>query len=138
MKKILVPIDGSKHSLKALDKAKLLVETFNSDEIIVMTVISDMIAVNIDYKTDIMSQNIAVAQQLLEDVEKTFAKSPVKLTTLYKVGDIAKEVVETADKEDVDLIVMGSRGLNMLSRTFLGSISHKVINSTDKSVLVVK
>ena len=60
------------------------------------------------------------------------------MTTLYKVGDITREIVEQAEKNDVDLIVMGSRGLGMLSRTFLGSISHKVINNTDRSVLVVK
>ena len=58
--------------------------------------------------------------------------------SMYKVGDITREIVEQAEKSDVDLIVMGSRGLGMLSRTFLGSISHKVINNTDRSVLVVK
>ena len=126
MKKILVPIDGSKHSFKALDKAKVLAEAFNS-EVIVMNVVSDII-----------SQNIAMGEQLLDSVKEAFKDSPVKLTTLYKVGDVAKEIVEKAEKEDVDLIVMGSRGLGVISRTFLGSISHKVINNTDKSVLVVK
>ncbi len=137
MKKILVPIDGSKHSFKALDKAKVLAEAFNS-EVIVMNVVSDLIAVNVDYKIDIISQNIAMGEQLLDSVKEAFKDSSVKLTTLYKVGDVAKEIVEKAEKEDVDLIVMGSRGLGVISRTFLGSISHKVINNTDKSVLVVK
>lgn len=103
-----------------------------------MNVVSDLIAVNVDYKIDIISQNIAMGEQLLDSVKESFKDSSIKLTTLYKVGDVAKEIVEKAEKDDVDLIVMGSRGLGVISRTFLGSISHKVINNTDKSVLVVK
>ena len=137
MKKILVPIDGSKYSFKALEKARVLCEKFRS-ELIVITVVSDIVALNVDYKIDIISQNIASAEQMLNQIEQDFKDSNIKLTTLYKVGDITREIVEQAEKNDVDLIVMGSRGLGMLSRTFLGSISHKVINNTDKSVLVVK
>lgn len=137
MKKILVPIDGSKFSFKALEKARVLCEKFGS-ELIVITVVSDIVALNVDYKIDIISQNIASAEQMLKQIELDFKDSNIKLTTMYKVGDITREIVEQAEKSDVDLIVMGSRGLGMLSRTFLGSISHKVINNTDRSVLVVK
>ena len=137
MKKILVPIDGSKYSFKALEKARVLCEKFGS-ELIVITVVSDIVALNVDYKIDIISQNIASAEQMLKQIELDFKDSNIKLTTMYKVGDITREIVEQAEKIDVDLIVMGSRGLGMLSRTFLGSISHKVINNTDRSVLVVK
>ena len=137
MKKILVPIDGSKYSFKALEKARVLCEKFGS-ELIVITVVSDIVALNVDYKIDIISQNIASAEQMLNQIEQDFKDSNIKLTTLYKVGDITRGIVEQAEKNDVDLIVMGSRGLGMLSRTFLGSISHKVINNTDRSVLVVK
>ena len=137
MKKVLVPLDGSKYSFKALEKARVLCEKFGS-ELIVITVVSDIVALNVDYKIDIISQNIASAEQMLQQVELDFKDSNIKLTTLYKVGDITREIVEQAEKNDVDLIVMGSRGLGMLSRTFLGSISHKVINNTDRSVLVVK
>lgn len=137
MKKVLVPLDGSKYSFKALEKARVLCEKFGR-ELIVITVVSDIVALNVDYKIDIISQNIASAEQMLHQVELDFKDSNIKLTTLYKVGDITREIVEQAEKNDVDLIVMGSRGLGMLSRTFLGSISHKVINNTDRSVLVVK
>lgn len=137
MKKILVPVDGSKHSFKALGKARELAEKFGS-ELIIISVVSDIIAVNVDYKIDVISQNISIAEQLLRSIEKDFEDSKIKVTTVYKVGDIAKEIVEQAEKNQVDLIVMGSRGLGMLSRTFLGSISHKVLNNTDKSVFIVK
>lgn len=100
--------------------------------------VSDIIAVNVDYKIDIISQNISLGEQLLENIKKDFEQSDIKVSTIYKVGDIAREIVDKADKENVDLIVMGSRGLGVISRTFLGSISHKVINNTDKSVLIVK
>lgn len=137
MKKILVPVDGSKCSMKALKEARTVAEKFDS-EITILSVVSDIIAVNVDYKIDIISQNIAMTEELLENAKKTFDGSGLKVDTLYKVGDIAREICEKADDGDYDLIIMGSKGLGLISRTFLGSISHKVLNSTDKSVLIVK
>lgn len=137
MEKILVPLDGSKHSFKALSHAKILAEKFSS-EVIIISVVSDIMAVNVDYKIDVISENIALAEELLETVKKDFENTNIKVTTMYKVGDITKEIVEEAERSNVDLIVMGSRGLGVLSRTFLGSISHKVLNNTDKSVYIVK
>ena len=137
MEKILVPVDGSKFSFKALEKAKALAEKFNS-ELYIMTVVSDVMAVNVDYKIDVISQNISVAEQMLNSIQRDFESSNIKVNTIYKVWDIAREIIEQAEKNDVDLRVMGSRGLGVLSRTFLGSISHKVLNNTDRSVLIVR
>ena len=47
MKKILVPIDGSKYSFKALEKARVLCEKFGS-ELIVINEVSDIVALNVD------------------------------------------------------------------------------------------
>ncbi|RDY20436.1 universal stress protein [Criibacterium bergeronii] len=137
MKKVLVPIDGSKFSMKALKQAKEIAEKFQSD-VTIITVVSDIVAVNVDYKIDIISQNIAVAEEILANAKKIFDDTSLNVDTMYKVGDIAKEICEKAADGNYDMIIMGSRGMGIISRTFLGSISHKVINYTDKSVLVVK
>ena len=47
-------------------------------------------------------------------------------------------IVEWAEKEEFDLVVMGSRGLNAISRAMLGSVSNKVLNNIHVSVLIVK
>ena len=120
MKKVLVPLDGSKYSFKALEKARVLCEKFGS-ELIVITVVSDIVALNVDYKIDIISQNIASAEQMLHQVELDFKDSNIKLTTLYKVGDITREIVEQAEKIEEKIQAEDAK-----------------INNTDRSVLVVK
>lgn len=58
--------------------------------------------------------------------------------TDYRVGDPASEIIEYAKEKRVNLIVMGNRGMGIVSRTLLGSVSNKVINNSPISVLVVK
>ena len=56
----------------------------------------------------------------------------------YTNGSPAQKIVEFADKNGIDLIVMGNRGLGAFSRTLLGSVSNKVINTAKCDVYVVK
>lgn len=53
-------------------------------------------------------------------------------------GHPAKVIVETAEKTEADLIVLGTRGLSDLRGTLLGSVSHKVVNLADCPCLLVK
>lgn len=57
---------------------------------------------------------------------------------LYKEGDAAKNIVEIAEKEDFNLIVVGSHNKTQLARLFLGSVSYKVAMHSKCSVLVIK
>lgn len=54
------------------------------------------------------------------------------------VGDIAGEILACANRERADLIIMGSRGLGAFSGAILGSISIKILHTSEISVLVVK
>jgi nucleotide-binding universal stress UspA family protein len=51
-------------------------------------------------------------------------------------GHVAKAIIETATANDIDLIVMGSRGLSDAQGLLLGSITHKVMQISNISVLV--
>lgn len=62
--------------------------------------------------------------------------SQVELQVLY--GDPAKKICEYADKEDMDIIIMGNRGIHGFRKFMLGSISQKVIQNAHCPVLVVK
>jgi nucleotide-binding universal stress UspA family protein len=57
---------------------------------------------------------------------------------LYKEGDIAKNILNTAKNENFDLIVLGSHNKHRLERFFLGSVSYKVSRQSKKSVMVIK
>ena len=54
------------------------------------------------------------------------------------IGDPASEIIQHVKKNDYDLLIMGSRGLNLLQEFVLGSVSHKVMKYVSIPVLIVK
>lgn len=142
MKKILVAVDGSDHAYKALKKAKEIGIRYNS-EIIILYVISSLrnchpYVLDQIYEAEINKILLDQGKKILEESIKIYEDYPTKVTTFIKCGDPAREIIEKAKKDNCDLIVMGSRGLNTFSRAMLGSISNKVLNHSHISVLIVK
>ncbi|HZH92950.1 MAG TPA: universal stress protein [Tissierellaceae bacterium] len=137
MKKILVPIDGSDCSKKALMKAKDLGKAFGS-HITILTIIDSIRYLDMDFKFDAVRDGIDLSKQLLVTALEDFKDYPGEVETLYKTGDVAEEIIDVAEEGGFDLIVMGSRGLGVFSRTILGSVSHKVIQHSKTTVMVVK
>ncbi len=64
--------------------------------------------------------------------------SPIKLSKSLKEGRPADIIVQTAIDNQVDLIVMGSRGLGGVKQLFLGSVSDRVADEAPCPVLIVK
>jgi len=58
--------------------------------------------------------------------------------TLLRTGHVPSVIVEEADNEDADLIIMGSRGLSGIKSWVLGSISKAVVEQCTKPILLVK
>lgn len=140
--KILVPIDGSKSAKKSVMVAKELGEKFEA-ELMILTVIPETTVfeqypTNFPYTLEIDQANVDRAEYVLSDSEKEIGKYPYKIKTYYTSGNPAHQIVKFAEEHDADLIVMGNRGLGAFSRTFLGSVSNKVINQSKVSVYVVK
>ncbi|MGO1470886.1 MAG: universal stress protein, partial [Tissierella sp.] len=61
-----------------------------------------------------------------------------ELNVKLRRGDPADAIIKETEKEDYDLVVMGSRGLGTFSRAILGSVSNKVLNHVETNVLIVK
>ncbi len=141
MKKILIAIDGSENSKKALIKAKELAELKTSD-IYILTVVENLkgtpTVISSDDKDARISKEIQDAEDLLKVALELFKDYPGVVKADYKVGDVATKIIEVVEDRGIDLIVMGRRGLGTFSRTFLGSISNKVLNNVSTSVLIVK
>ncbi|HXC66594.1 MAG TPA: universal stress protein, partial [Nitrospiraceae bacterium] len=66
-------------------------------------------------------------------VKAGFAAEPV-----CQLGRPAEEIMEVASKHKADLIVMGAKGLDAISRFLLGSVSTRVVQHANCSVLVVR
>lgn len=141
MKKILVAIDGSDNAKRALLEAKRLGEALNAKveivniiEYVVLksyaTVQYHPIPTNKDAKEE--------GEKILKEASEMFYDFKGEVSAKLEKGDPAEVIIEKAEKEDYDFIIMGSRGLGTFSRAILGSVSNKVINHVNTNVLVVR
>ncbi len=135
MKKILVAVDGSEPSKRACRMAKDLAFKFDSD-IILVNVVPGLVCRACGITT--FPNEIKGSKEMLLEFKEGFEDIGERVETLCLQGDIASEILACAKREQVDLIVMGSRGPGVLSRTLLGSVSNKVVNSSNVSVLIAK
>ncbi|MEX2103781.1 MAG: universal stress protein, partial [Bacilli bacterium] len=72
------------------------------------------------------------------DVEEKATSAGVKFETIILQGEPGPVIVKYANENEVDLIVLGSRGLNALQEFVLGSVSHKVAKRANCPVMIVK
>jgi len=141
--KILVPVDGSDASDKAVEIANRMMEEGSSKEVTVLHVLqpSEVMPFNglnmpVDYPQFYEELNKA-ARQVLENAEKRFAdKKNIKIQLEY--GPPAEIICKIAEQDKFDLIIIGNRGLNRFQRVLMGSISTKVTTLANCPVLVIK
>jgi len=144
---ILLPLDGSEHSLKALDLASDLAEKHRA-KLLLLHVI-ECRALPASLREFIGMEHLAgppewAREQLLgEDIvraahEKAQAKGVAATETIIEEGDPAKIIVEVAQRENADLIVVGARGLSDLEGLLMGSVAHKVSHLAKCTVVTVK
>jgi nucleotide-binding universal stress UspA family protein len=136
-KKILVPIDGSECSMKALYKATELGKFYEAELTLVIVIDSGRF-VSVDFKQDMINSSIEAGQHVLEEAAGKIGDYPFGVKSTYRMGDVANEIITMAEEGDYDLIVMGSRGLGVFTRALLGGVSHKVVCHSPISVHVVK
>lgn len=141
MKKILVPIDGSDDSIKALLQAKDLGRLAMAD-IVILFVVNDFknhpYAIDRRYLEELRGEIVTQSNKIVDDAKKHFTDYPGKVDTLVRTGNVENEILEASKSGGFDLIVMGSRGLGRFARTMLGSVSSRIANNAEISVLLVK
>ena len=93
-----------------------------------------------DFSFDLEKAFTAYHLGVLDEAKKMLkAKFPsLAVTTQLKKGTVALKIIEASEDEDIDLIVIGSRGLSGFTCLLLGSISNYVVNHCKKPILVVK
>ncbi len=145
-RKICVAVDGSESSLVAVRTASALAEKFSS-ELLLLHVIRDM-KVPAELQRYISAANIgeprhAALQEVGEEILTTAcqqAKQAGVASVRSKIlgGDPASTIVQGARDESADLIVLGSRGLGKVEGMLIGSVSRKIADISDMSLLIVK
>ena len=148
--KILVALDGSDPSKHALKHAISIAKRFEAELVILAVVPRVMMPIFPDegfgatplsvVMTQYQDAMRKVYQQVLEEVGAILKeKHPeVKFVTVLKEGRPSATIVDQAEKDGVDLIVMGSRGIGGYTGWILGSTGRRVVDSCTKPVLIVK
>jgi len=80
----------------------------------------------------------AEAETLLREAGAALEESRRAVERVVAVGDPAREIVRTARSRNVDLIMVGGRGLRTLGRVLLGSVSETVLHQADRPVVIVR
>ncbi len=129
MKKILIAVDGSRHSDKAVDLAVHLAKKANS-EIYLIHVLSS--GVSRQHYEKSCNTIIGRAEAKFKNIELE------KIESVCTNGNPADEILRVAKSRKVDLIIMGNRGKGGLSKALMGSVSTKVCKLADCTCVTVK
>ncbi len=81
---------------------------------------------------------VTEAERFVREASEMAEKKGLKVTTGTPVGTVYEIIINVAEKENVDLIVVGSHGRTGLKRLLMGSVAERVIGHTSCTVLVVK
>jgi nucleotide-binding universal stress UspA family protein len=136
-KNILVPIDGSVYSEKALKHASELAQVFDS-KIILIYVVEKSIPINLLDRKEYLEILRKFGNKVLEKANIVLSKKGIPAKVLLKEGNIFNEIEKVVKKEKCDLVIVGNKGLGSVTRLLLGSVSNKISQSSSCSVLIVK
>lgn len=141
MKKILIAVDGSKYSEKALFKARKIAEGIGGEVTIlhVINPLRDTVYINNRELGNEIKRNATIrGEEVIKKAKEIFEGFKGTFITETRFGDPVDEIIKFAEEGGFDLIVMGSRGGGIFSRALLGSVSDKVVHHVKTSVLIVK
>ena len=137
IKKILVPLDGSSNSFRGLDTAIHMARECQAT-ITGLYVAGIVKPRTSDPITPLEKILLEHAQKIMKKAKLNAAKKGILFFDRVTYGDDGKRIVEVAEKQNFDLIVIGSRGMGSAKELFLGSTSNYVLHKSKKPVLIVK
>jgi nucleotide-binding universal stress UspA family protein len=137
---ILVPVDGSDNSYRALDAALVLAEKLGSN----ITVIHVMEQIPITHigseklLSELLETYKKENQNILSKCSEIATQKGLTLKTLLLQGNPASVILDYSKKEKFDLLIMGSRGLGKFKELILGSVSGKIVHHSPSAVMLIR
>jgi len=142
MSHVLIASDGSENSKAAQDFVASLPFRDKPDVRLVAAtplpvVLSEYYVENVLFEQARHTQNSVVAPRTTAEAER-LRSAFASVSTDLRIGDPANEILDAAEDDKADLIVLGARGLSAIPRFLLGSVSDYVCRHAPQSVLVVR
>jgi nucleotide-binding universal stress UspA family protein len=136
-KKILLATDGSEHSIRAAEQAAHIAKC-STESVVHIVYVVDQDASKSEvlhhWNGDLNDRR----REKIRPVEKKFKDADIPCEVRILHGEPGPAIVEYGNHNGIDLVVIGSRGLNVLQELVLGSVSHKVAKRANCPVLIVK
>jgi len=140
--RILVPLDGSSIAEQALEPALALAEAVSAELIFLRVTTVPHIVIQpvpgwpgLDAVMEAAEQE---ANAYLQGVQAAMGDSPVSTSTRITTGFAAESIIDIADNQQVDLIVMCSHGCSGIERWVFGSVAEKVLRGANCVTLVIR
>ena len=138
-KKILVPLDGSKNSIRGLDMAIHIAR--QSHGTITALSVKSVPGIYALHPLGFLDfDSMKEMKKILENAKVRAAKKGIQLTAKALSGDPGYDIARFANntKNGIDMIVIGARGRGSAREMFLGSVSNYVLHKSKKPTLIVK
>ena len=137
-KKILWATDFSDEAQETFAYAESFAKTFKA-ELIAMHVVPDFSPALYSTVTSVKGDLIRRVELIKTDMKKRLdalvKEKEVSFRSVVKEGSVAKKIIETAEEEQIDLIVMGKKGLSGIEKLFLGSVANRVLRNSSVPIL---
>jgi nucleotide-binding universal stress UspA family protein len=139
--RILVPMDFSEHSRKALRYARPFAEQFGANLTLLHVIEPVVLPTDFGYvpatPVDLDEQRMVDARKQLAGIAHELGAT-VPVDTIVRLGRSWKEIVETAKTKHMDLLIIATHGYTGLKYALLGSVAEKIIRHAPCPVLVVR
>ncbi len=137
VKNILIPVDGSDGSDRAITYAITLAEACGAKMNFLYVANINQLAINACLSDAILEAVTKAGNVILERAVQ-MVPSGIETNAIAETGSPAVVILDTAEELHADMIVMGSRGLGVVKGVLLGSVSQYIVEQSACPVLVVK
>jgi nucleotide-binding universal stress UspA family protein len=131
IRKILVPLDGSKNSERGLAKAIHLAKEHEADLYTIHVISTTRGKKKTNLEEEMPPSFILSAQKLA-------SKNGIPFHTRVLTGDPGHAIIDFVETHGIDLIVIGARGLSTVKKIFFGSVSSYVMKKSKVAVMLIK
>ena len=141
LKKILWATDFSDEAQEALLYAEAFAKAFKAS-IVALHVVPDFSPALYD-AAYVIKEDLARRLNFIKEEEKNKLKAMKKakgipFKAIVREGSASKTIIETAEEEKVDLIVIGRRGMSAIEKLFIGSVANQVLRNSPVPILITK
>ena len=140
-KKILVPLDGSKRAEAILPHVEELALAGKAKVIFLQIIEAAQMAVGTEFVFQSPEDYDALkkeAEDYLNGLKGEFHEKGIDARIHTSHGPVVDAIIETAGREDADLIAVASHGRTGLSRVFYGSVAAGVLHRIDRPLLIIR